>query len=141
MKFNINASAQTRDLKYPLLHVFPFCRRFPSSIQGRLKWYDTLLIRPCIHLYLVWTICQIKRYAQAVVFKFELFAGEYYANISWHLMFMSRYVKADFQSVLRSLSGLMFVRLTNIRGKSMLFVTNCLPYLRGAFKFFFQQFP
>ena len=50
--------------------------------------------------------------------------------------------EADFQSVLRSLSALMFVSLRNIiRGKSMLFVTNCLPYLWGAFKFFFQQFP
>ena len=48
------------------------------------------------------------------------------------------YIKADFQSVLRSLSGLMLVRLTDIRGKSMLFVTNCLPYLQGAFKFFLQ---
>ena len=36
-------------------------------------------------------------------------------------------VKADFQSVLRSLSALMFVSLSNNRGKSMLFVTNCLP--------------
>ena len=36
---------------------------------------------------------------------------------------------ADFQSVLRILSALMFVSLTNIRGKSMLFVTNCVPYL------------
>ena len=34
-------------------------------------------------------------------------------------------LKADFQSVLRSLSALMFVSLANIRGKSMLFVTNC----------------
>ena len=46
-------------------------------------------------------------------------------------------LKADFQSVLRSLGGLMFVSLTNIGGKSMLFVTNCLPYLWGPFKFFF----
>ena len=38
-------------------------------------------------------------------------------------------LKADFQSVLRSLSALMFVSLTNNRGKLMLFVTNCLPYL------------
>ena len=37
--------------------------------------------------------------------------------------------KADFQSVLRSLSVLMFASLTNIRGNLMLFVTNCSPYL------------
>ena len=70
---------------------------------------------------------------------------------SWKQMFSTDFIsgfmwfyfgfKADFQSVLRSLSALMFVSLTNIRGKSMLFLTNCLPYLWGPFKFFFQQFP
>ena len=60
---------------------------------------------------------------------------------SLHLLVSIRDLKADFQFVLRSLSALMFVSLTNIRGKSMLFVTNCLPYLWGAFKLFPQQFP
>ena len=65
-------------------------------------------------------------------------------RVLWPLVRALNIFKADFQSELRSLSALMFVRLaslTKIRGKSMLFVTNCLPYLWGEFKFFFQQFP